>query len=280
MEKRSLGNDLEVAEVGLGCMGMSWGYGAADETESLATIARAIDLGVDFFDTADMYGPHTNEQLLGQALKGKRNSITLATKFGIVSDPNAPGGRRINGRPEYVREAVEGSLKRLDTDVIDLYYLHRVDPDTPIEDTVGAMSKLVDEGKVRFIGLSEASEETLRRAAKVFKITALQSEYSLWTRDIETNGVLATCRELGIGLVPYSPLGRGMLSGEIKSFDDLPEDDWRRTNPRFQGENFEKNLGLVKKIEELAGEKGVHAFAACAGLGSGSGRRHSADSRH
>ncbi|MEO6588980.1 MAG: aldo/keto reductase, partial [Pyrinomonadaceae bacterium] len=247
MNKRKLGSDLEVSEIGLGCMGMSFAYGAADETESLATIDRALELGVNFLDTADMYGPYTNEQLVGKALRGRRDKFVLATKFGIVFDPTDPSKRGINGKSDYVKTAVEASLKRLEIETIDLYYLHRVDPETPIEETVGAMSKLVEEGKIRHIGLSEASAETLRKASKVHKITALQSEYSLWTRDVEENDVLKTCRELNIGFVPYSPLGRGFLSGEIKKFEDLEADDWRRTNPRFQGENFDKNLKLVEK---------------------------------
>jgi len=259
MNKRKLGSDLEVSAIGLGCMGMSFAYGASDETESLATIDRALELGVNFLDTADIYGPHTNEVLVGKALKGRREKFILATKFGIVVDPENWGIRGINGKPEYVREAVEASLKRLEIETIDLYYLHRVDPETPIEETVGAMARLIEEGKIRHIGLSEASAETLRRAAKVHPITALQSEYSLWTRDVEENDVLATCRELGIGFVPYSPLGRGFLSGEIKKFEDLAEDDWRRTNPRFQGENFDKNIKLVEKLEEIAREKEVTA---------------------
>jgi aryl-alcohol dehydrogenase-like predicted oxidoreductase len=259
MDTRTLGNGLEVSEIGLGCMGMSFGYGAADEKESLATLDRALELGVNFLDTADMYGPYTNEELLGRALKGRREKIVLATKFGIVLDPQDPSKRGINGKPEYVRQSIEGSLKRLQTDAIDLYYLHRVDADTPIEETVGALAKLVEEGKIRHVGLSEASAETLRRAQKVHPITALQSEYSLWTRDVEDNDVLVACRELGIGFVAYSPLGRGFLSGEIKSFEDLAEDDWRRTNPRFQGENFEKNLKLVERVEQIAREKGITA---------------------
>jgi aryl-alcohol dehydrogenase-like predicted oxidoreductase len=259
MNKRILGSDLEVSAIGLGCMGMSFAYGATDEAESLATIDRALELGVNFLDTADIYGPLTNEELVGKALKGRRDKFILATKFGIVFDPTNLGIRGINGKPEYVREAVEASLKRLEIDTIDLYYLHRVDPETPIEETVGAMARLIEEGKIRHIGLSEASSETLRKAAKVHPITALQSEYSLWTRDVEENDVLATCRELGIGFVPYSPLGRGFLSGEIKKFEDLEVDDWRRTNPRFQGENFEKNIKLVEKLEEIANEKDVTA---------------------
>jgi aryl-alcohol dehydrogenase-like predicted oxidoreductase len=258
MNKRKLGYELEVSEIGLGCMGMSFAYGAADEAESLATIDRALELGVNFLDTAEIYGPHTNEELVGKALKGRRDKFVVATKFGILFDPER-GILGTDGKPENVRRSVEGSLARLRIETIDLYYLHRVDPETPIEDTVGAMAELVKEGKVKYLGLSEASAETLRRAQKVHPITALQSEYSLWTRDIEDNDVLATCRELGIGFVSYSPLGRGFLSGEIKKFEDLPEDDWRRTNPRFQGENFAKNLQLVEKLEEIAEEKNVTA---------------------
>ena len=254
MQHRNL-RELAVSALGLGCMGMSDFYGPRDEQESLATIDRALELGINFFDTADMYGPHTNEELLGRALRGRRNGVVIATKFGIQRDPALPGGRQVNGRPEYARSACEGSLKRLGIETIDLYYLHRVDPNTPIEDTVGAMSQLVSEGKVRAIGLSEASPETLRRANAVHQITALQSEYSLWTRDPE-EGVLATCRELGIGFVPYSPLGRGFLTGQIKSPDDFAPDDFRRTGPRFQGENFQKNLELVREVETIAADKG------------------------
>jgi len=257
MKKRTLGNELEVSAIGLGCMGMSFAYGAADEKESLATIDRALELGVNFLDTADIYGPYTNEELVGKALKSRRDKFVLATKFGIVRQTENYGISGVNGRPEYVREAVDASLKRLQIDVIDLYYLHRVDPDTPIEETVGAMARLIEDGKIRHIGLSEASAVTIRRAAKVHKVTALQSEYSLWTRDIEENDVLKTARELGIGVVPYSPLGRGFLSGEIKKPDDLSSDDWRLTNPRFQGDNFDKNLDLVAKVEEIAKNKGV-----------------------
>ncbi len=257
MEKRTLGKGLEVSAMGLGCMGMSYAYGAADEKESLATIDRALELGVNFLDTADMYGPFTNEKLVGKALKGRRDKIILATKFGIVFDPDDPAKRGINGKPDYVKSACEASLKRLGIEAIDLYYLHRIDPDTPIEDTVGAMKRLVEEGKIRHIGLSEASAQSLRKANKVHKITALQTEYSLWTRDVEENDVLKTCRELQIGFVSYSPLGRGFLSGYIKQFEDLVEDDWRRTNPRFQGENFKRNLKLVEKLEEIAKEKNV-----------------------
>jgi aryl-alcohol dehydrogenase-like predicted oxidoreductase len=256
MQQRKLGNQgLTVSALGLGCMGMSEFYGSRDDKESLATIHRALELGVTLLDTADIYGPFLNEELVGQAIKGHRNAVVLATKFGIVRSPTDPQVRGINGRPDYVRVACEASLKRLGVETIDLYYQHRVDPNTPIEDTVGALAELVWAGKVRFIGLSEAGPQTVRRAHAVHPLSAVQTEYSLWTRDPE-DAVLPTCRELGIGFVAYSPLGRGFLTGHIKRFEDLPDNDYRRQTPRFQGENFQRNLDLVARIEAIAAEKG------------------------
>jgi aryl-alcohol dehydrogenase-like predicted oxidoreductase len=256
IRRRRLGkNGPELSALGLGCMGMSEFYGPRDDAESVATIHAALDAGVNFLDTADVYGPRTNEELVGKAIGSRRSEVFLATKFGIVRGPN-PMDRGVNGKPEYVKASCDASLKRLGLDVIDLYYQHRVDPNTPIEDTVGAMAELVKAGKIRHIGLSEASSKTIRRAAAVHTITALQSEYSLFSRDVEDD-ILGTCRELGIGFVPYSPLGRGFLTGEIKRFEDLAQDDFRRHSPRFQGANFDKNLQLVGRIGELAAEKDV-----------------------
>jgi aryl-alcohol dehydrogenase-like predicted oxidoreductase len=257
MQTRTLGqNGPQVSAIGLGCMGMSDFYGGRDDAQSIATIHHALDCGLSLLDTADMYGPHTNEELVGKAIKGRREQVFLATKFGVQRDPSDPSKRGINGRPEYVRASCDGSLKRLGVDHIDLYYQHRVDPNVPIEETVGAMAELVAAGKVRYLGLSEASAGTIERASKVHAISALQSEFSLWTRDPEDDGTLAMCRKLGIALVAYSPLGRGFLTGAITRPEDFDEDDFRRSNPRFQGENFARNLQLVKQVETLAAEKG------------------------
>jgi aryl-alcohol dehydrogenase-like predicted oxidoreductase len=255
MEHRDLGTQgLTVSAQGLGCMGMSEFYGSADEGEAIATIHRALELGITLLDTADVYGPFTNERLVGEAIADRRDEVVLATKFGIARDPEDPTARGVNGRPEYVHQACDASLRRLAIDHIDLYYQHRVDPDVPIEETVGAMAELVDAGKVRFLGLSEAAPATIRRAHAVHPISALQSEYSLWSRDMEEE-VLPTIRELGIGLVAYSPLGRGFLTGRIEAADDLEQGDFRRNNPRFQGENLSRNLELVNRVKEIARDK-------------------------
>ena len=256
MDTRTLGTQgLEVSELGLGCMGMSEFYGTGDDDESIATIHRTIELGITFLDTADMYGPFTNEKLVGRAIQGRRDEVVLATKFG--NERKEDGTRLgVNGKSEYVRKACDASLSRLGVDHIDLYYQHRVDPDTPIEETWGTMGELVEAGKVRYLGISEAAADTIRRAHAVHPVSALQTEYSLWSRDVEDE-ILPTVRELEIGFVAYSPLGRGFLTGQILRFEDLPEDDFRRVSPRFQGENFEKNLGLVEKVKEIANEKDV-----------------------
>jgi aryl-alcohol dehydrogenase-like predicted oxidoreductase len=254
MQTRKLGEKLVVSALGLGCMGMSGVYGAADETEAIATIHKSIDLGCTFLDTADAYGAGHNETLIGKAIKDRRDQVIIATKFGLSDVSTGGYNVPVNGRPEYVKSACEASLKRLGVETIDLYYQHRVDPTTPIEDTIGAMAELVQAGKVRFLGLSEASGATICRAHAVSPISALQSEYSLWSRDVE-DGILATCRELNIGFVPWSPLGRGFLTGDLKTFEDLESNDWRRMSPRFQGENFQRNLDLVTQIRGLADRK-------------------------
>ena len=257
MEQRRLGTTgLEVSALGLGCMGMSAFYGSTDEREAIATIHRAIELGVTLFDTAERYGPYTNEELVGRAVAGRRDEVVIATKFGIGPDPEDPAKETVDGSPENVRRSAEGSLERLGTDYIDLYYQHRIDPDVPTEETVGAMSELVDEGKIRHIGLSEAAPETIRRAHATHPLAAVQTEYSLWSRDVEDE-ILPTLRELGIGFVAYSPLGRGFLSGRFRSADDLDPDDWRRNQPRFRPENADRNRALADKVHELADEKRV-----------------------
>ena len=256
IKTRKLGPELEVSALGLGCMGMSEFYGQGDDAESTATIRRALDLGVTLLDTSDIYGPHTNEVLVGKAIAGRRDEVVLATKFGIIRDPADPTARGVSGRPEYVRAAAEASLQRLGVDHIDLYYQHRPDPDTPVEETIGALAELVEAGKVRFLGLSEVTADTLRRAHAVHPIAALQTEYSLWYRDVEAE-ILPTARELGVGFVPYSPLGRGFLTGAVTNLDDLADNDFRRANPRFQGENLAENQRIVEVVRELAAQKNV-----------------------
>ncbi|WIE47349.1 aldo/keto reductase [Pseudomonas sp. GM17] len=261
MQTRQLGkNGPQVSAIGLGCMGMTDFYTTGTDTkEATATLHRALELGINLLDTADMYGPHSNEILIGQAIRGKRDQVFLASKFGIVRNPGDPAARGVSGRPDYIRQAIDGTLQRLGVDTLDLYYQHRIDPDVAIEETVGAMAELVRAGKVRYLGLSEASAATLERAHKVHPISALQSEYSLWSRDQEDNGCLAACQRLGIAFVPYSPLGRGFLTGALKSPEDFAADDYRRFSPRFQGENFTRNLLLVEQVKQLAAAKGITA---------------------
>ena len=279
MKTRKLGSQgLEVSELGLGCMGMSEFYGNRDETEAIATLHRALDLGVNFLDTADMYGPFTNERLVGQAIRDRRDRVVLATKFGNVRSEDG-GWLGVSGKPDYVQQSCEASLKRLGVEVIDLYYQHRVDPTVPIEETIEAMAKLVQQGKVRYLGLSEAAPATIRRAQAIHPISALQTEYSLWSRDPEDE-ILPTVRELGIGYVAYSPLGRGFLSGQFTSLEDLSPDDYRRNSPRFQGENFAKNLELVDRVKAIATRKGSDTQPACLGVAAGSRQRHCAHSRN
>ncbi len=260
MQNRVLGSQgLVVSEQGLGCMGMSFAYGAGDDAESVATLHRALELGVTFLDTADMYGPWTNERLLGRALSGRREQAVVATKFGNEVDADGKPTGKVNGRPDYLRQALDGSLQRLGTDYVDLWYQHRVDPDVPAEETFGAMAEQVQSGKVRYLGISEAAPDTIRRAHATHPLSAVQTEYSLFSRDVQDDGVLDTVRELGVGFVAYSPLGRGFLSGEIRSVDDLAQDDWRRNHPRWQGENFDANLAVVDKVRKLAHDKGIEA---------------------
>jgi aryl-alcohol dehydrogenase-like predicted oxidoreductase len=258
MEQRTLGSQgLTVSALGLGCMGMTYAYGGQDDAESRATLERALELGVTFFDTADIYGPHTNEELVGAVLRSHRDDVVIATKFGNAIGPDGRPAGRVDGRPEYLRGQIDGSLQRLGTDHVDLYYQHRVDPEVPIEETWGALGELVSAGKVRYLGISEAAPDTIRRAHETAPVSAVQTEYSLFTREVEDDGVLAACRELGIGFVPYSPLGRGFLSGEIRSVEDLPEGDWRRNAPRFSGDALAANLEVLSRVEAIAAAKGV-----------------------